>query len=129
MIEIYDSGYRGKCRHEDSEHIDCVAWVRHHHPALAALLLHPANESMIPVQYRSKLSKMGLLTGASDLILLVPSSRHPYALFELKRCDRTKSRVSTAQHDVLQAADAVGAFSSVCYGFDQFKLAFTDYID
>jgi hypothetical protein len=129
MIRIYDSGYRGKCRYEDAEHIDCVAWVRHHHLDMAKLLLHPANESMIPVQYRSKLSKLGLLTGASDLILLVPLCNHPYALFELKRRDRTKSRLSKAQRDVLTAADGVGAFASVCYGFEEFKRAFIEYTD
>jgi hypothetical protein len=127
-FKTYDSGYRGACRKEDAEQIDCVAWVRHHYQAMAKLLMHPPNESKVPVQYRAQLSKMGILPGASDLILLYPASGHPYALFELKRCDRTKSRLSAAQRGVLDAADAVGAFASVCYGFDQFKLAFIDYI-
>jgi hypothetical protein len=129
MIRIYDSGYRGKCRYEDAEHIDCVAWVRHHHPEHARLMHHPANESMVRVQYRAKLSKMGLLPGVSDLILLYPASGHPYAMFELKRRDRTKSRLSKAQRAVLTAADGVGAFASVCYGFEEFKQAFIEYID
>ena len=128
MIEIYDSGYRGPCRHEDAEHIDCVAWVRYHYPEHAKLILHPVNESKVPAQYRGKLSKMGLLPGVSDLILLYPATGHPYAMFELKRRDRTKSRLSTTQRGTLMAGDNVGAFASVCYGFDQFKIAFAKYI-
>jgi hypothetical protein len=129
MIRIYDSGYRGKCRYEDAEHIDCVAWVRFNYPELAKLLLHPPNEGKMKVQHRANLSKMGVLPGASDLILLVPHCNHPYAMFELKRRDRTKSRLSKAQRDVLTAADGVGAFANVCYGFEEFKRAFIEYID
>ena len=49
-------------------------------------------------------------------------------LFELKRLDRTKSKVSAEQKTFMQASADAGHFCAICYGFEQFKLAYADYL-
>jgi len=127
-VKIYDSGHRGNCPVEDIDQINAVSWFRYHYPQYHYLFFHPVNESRIPVQYRVKLNKCGMLPGMSDCVLLVSTDLHGYALIELKRQDRTKSKISEVQKRVLNAADKNGAFAAVAYGADQFKLAIADYL-
>ena len=49
-------------------------------------------------------------------------------LFELKRLDRTKSRLSPEQKAFLQAGADAGHFVAVCYGFVEFKKAYVDFL-
>jgi len=127
-VKVYDSGYRGECDPEEIEQINCVSWFRHHYPQYQYLFFHPVNEGKIPVHYRTKLKKCGMLSGMSDCVLLVRTDLHPYALIELKRLDRTRSRISKDQKLVLNAAAEMGAFAAVACGAEQFKLAVADYL-
>ncbi len=127
-VVIFDSGYRGQCPLEEIEQINSVSWFRYNYPEYYYLFFHPVNEAKIPAQYRAKLKKCGLLAGMSDCVLLVPSGGHPYALIELKREDRTKSRLSDDQKKVLNAATDVGAFTAVAYGAKEFKKAVAMYL-
>lgn len=47
---------------------------------------HPANESNVPVQYRTKLRAMGVSPGVSDTVIVAPTAQgHPGAVLEIKR--------------------------------------------
>lgn len=127
-VRIYDSGHRGSCPVEEIEQINSVTWFRWHYPDLVPLSFHPVNESKVQPHYRGKLAKLGLQPGIADWVILWPSGGYPYAVIELKRQDRTKSRLSTDQVAHLNAAAAVGAFAAVAYGCDQFKKAVADYL-
>ena len=106
-----------------------MSHFRHHYPQYSNLFFAPINEGNLPIQYRQKLDKMGQLKGMSDLVLLLPVNNHPFALFELKRKDKSKSTpISKEQKDILNSAADVGAFACVCYGFDEFKKALFDYM-
>jgi len=126
-VRVYDSGFRGSCPPEEIEQINSVSWFRHNYPQYQYLFFHPVNEGKIPVHYRAKLKKCGMLSGMSDCVLLVRTDLHPYALIELKRQDRTKSRISDDQKLVLNAAAEMGAFAAVACGFDEFKKSVDDY--
>ena len=125
-VKIYDAGYRGDCPHEYVEQMNAVSWFRHNYPQYRKLFFHVANESECRPQYRAKLNKMGITSGVSDLILLVPSGGYPYAVFEMKRTG--KGQLSPDQKLFLNDAVDQGAFACVCRGAEQFKKAVADYL-
>lgn len=125
MIRIYDSGHRGECRTERPEHIDCISWLKHNHPGRWPLIFHPANETHGKGNHHVIREKEGVKSGPPDIIDL----GGVVGLFELKRRDRTKSKVSKEQRAFLQAGADSGHFAAICYGFEQFKLAYADYLE
>lgn len=114
-------------RPERAEQIDCIAWIREHYPDHAKLTFHPVNEGSQTAYYRTDLVKQGMLKGVPDIVCLKRSGSYPYALFELKRCQ--KSYPSKEQKQFLQEAEQEGAFVAVCNGFDAFKSAWLDYLN
>jgi len=125
MTRTYGGTYRGECRSETCEQIDCMGWLEHNHPERFALCFHTPNETKASAQYMQKRQKMGVKPGVPDVIDLagpVPG------LFELKRLDRAKSKLSNEQRDFLTAADARGHFTAVCYGFSAFKEAYAEFL-
>lgn len=127
-IRTYDSHYRGPCRVEKAEQIDCISWLGYHYPAEFALCFHVPNESRGTQMHYAMRAKEGVKAGVPDIIHIGGTDLWRAGLFELKRLDRTKSRLSDEQRDFLEASDARGCFSAVCYGFDQFKVAWIDYL-
>ena len=125
MIRIYDSGHRGPCRHEWAEQIDSAGWLEFNYPERWPLCFHVANEIRANPQYMQKRKKMGVNPGVSDII----DFGVVRGAFELKRCDRTKSKVSTDQRAFLQAVADSGGFAAICYGFQEFKRAYADYLE
>ena len=69
-----------------------------------------------------------LVYSNGSLLLTVPAALVRGA-FELKRCDRTKSRVSADQRAFLQSVDDSGGFAAICYGFEEFKRAYADFLE
>lgn len=125
MIRTYDSGYRGECRREEYEQIDCASWLEFNHPDRWPLIFHAPNETKATAHYMQKRQKMGVKPGVPDII----DVGGVVGLFELKRLDRTQSKVSKEQKEFLQAGADAGHFVAVCYGFEQFKLAYADYLE
>lgn len=113
-------------RPERAEQIDCIAWIREHYPEHAKLTFHPVNEGQHKAYHRVDLVKQGMLKGVSDIVCLKGSVRWPFAVIELKRCQR--GSLSKEQRAFLVEAEAEGAFVAVCNGFDAFKQAWSDYL-
>ena len=128
MIRIYDSGFRGKCRTERAEQIDCISWLAYNYPAEFALSWHTPNESSGNAFHHSLRVKEGVKAGVPDIIHIGGTDVWRAGLFELKRLDRTKSRLSDEQRAFLSSADERGCFAAVCYGFENFKIAWTEYL-
>jgi hypothetical protein len=124
MIRIYDSGYRGDCRTERCEQIDCISWLKHNYPDRWPLIFHCPGETKASPQHMQMRAKEGVKAGPPDIIDL----GGVVGLFELKRLDRAKSTVSKEQKDFLRAGAEQGHFAVICYGFEQFKLAYADYL-
>lgn len=108
---------KGKSPLEHIEQINLVSHCQHRYPKQFNLMMHPVNESNIPVQYRAKLNKCGLLKGASDWLVLYPSNGKPYLAIELKRSRKRDSSINKEQVSFLLNAESVGAFSCVAYGY------------
>lgn len=125
-IPVYgDTSFRGKCTVEDVEHINFVSWARCNHPEQAAVLIHPKGEGKRSFQQAAKEKKMGLNTGASDII--IPASLS--FICELKRLDHTKSKWQDGQQEYLLAAQKLGSFVCVALGAEGAKLAFLEWLD
>lgn len=124
MIRTYDSGHRGECRSERCEQIDAVSWLRVHFPERFGLVFHCPGETKASPQHMQMRAKEGVKAGPPDIIDLGTK----VGLFEMKRLDRTKSRLSSDQRAFLNAAADAGHFAAICYGFEEFKVAYEDYL-
>lgn len=125
MIRTYDSGYRGPCRTERPEQIDSMGWLEKNHPDRWPLIWHTPGETRASPQHMQMRAKEGVKAGVSDIIDfgLIRGA------FELKRCDRTKSRLTKEQREFLQSVADSGGFAAVCYGFGEFKRAYADFLE
>ena len=124
MIRIYDSNYRGDCRTERCEQIDSISWLAFNYPERFPLIFHCPGETQAKAQHMQMRAKEGVKAGPPDIIDL----GGVVGLFEMKRLDRTKSKVSKEQNGFLQAGADAGHFVAICYGFAEFKLAYADYL-
>lgn len=125
MIRIYDSGYRGECPSEMVEQINSVGWLEKHYPDRWPLIFHYPAEVKAKPQYMAIRRKCGVKPGISDIIDFGAIR----GAFELKRLDKTKSKVSNEQIEFLESVDASGGFAAIVYGYEQFLLAYSEYIN
>lgn len=125
MTLTYGGTYRGPCRSEDCEQIDCMGWLEHQHPERYPLCWHTPNEAKANAQYMQKRKKKGVKSGVPDI---VDTNGPVNGFFELKRLDRTKCNFPKEQRDFLAAADARGHFTAICYGFEAFKEAYAEFL-
>jgi len=126
MIHTYNPNYRGPCRSERCEQIDAMGWLEHNHPERWPLIFHCPGETKASPQHMAMRRKEGVRPGVPDII----DANGPITgFFEMKRLDSSKSRLSVAQREFLQAAADRGHFCAVCYGFESFKLAYADFLE
>jgi len=124
MIHIYDSNYRGECPSEMVEQINSMGWLEKHYPDRWPLIFHYPAEVKAKPQYMAARRKCGVKPGISDII----DFGQIRGAFELKRRDKTKSKVSKEQIAFLEMVDASGGFAAIVYGYDEFLLAYSDYL-
>lgn len=125
MIRIYDSGFRGDCRAERCEQIDAISWLSFNYPERFPLIFHCPGETKASPQHMQMRAKEGVRAGVPDIIDL----GGVVGLFEMKRLDRTKSKISKDQLGFMSRSSAAGHFAAIVYGFEQFKLAYSDYLE
>lgn len=125
MIRIYDSGYRGECPPEMVEQINCMGWLEKNYPDRWPLIFHYPAEAKAKPQYMAVRRKLGVKAGIADII----DFGQIRGAFELKRRDKTKSKVSKEQLEFLESVDASGGFAAIAYGFDQMMLAYSHYLE
>lgn len=122
-IWVFDSGYRGECPKEETDQMAYGLWMQYRFPEV--LWFHVPNETGTKSgpQFVEKRRKMGVRSGVSDNVILTKGASHPCGLIEGKRQDRTKSKVSPAQIQLLEEAIAEGHFGAIAYGLEQLKIA------
>tara|TARA_R110000744_G_scaffold380568_1_gene503234 strand:+ start:16511 stop:16906 length:396 start_codon:yes stop_codon:yes gene_type:complete len=128
MKQIYDSGYKGDCNLEDTDLMALVAWFDYSYPQLSHLLVHVANESMMPVQGRVKAKRKGVRRGFPDLMLLKRNSKYSGLMLELKRKDKSKGRPSKDQKMYNTELSEENFACTFCYGLDQAKECVKEYL-
>ncbi|MNQ42911.1 hypothetical protein D3C85_566230 [compost metagenome] len=102
-----------------------MGWLEFNHPDRWPLIWHTPNETKATASYMQKRQKMGVKAGVGDII----DFGRIRGAFELKRLDKSKCKVSKDQRDFLQATDDSGGFAAIVYGYEQFKLAYADYLE
>ena len=120
----FDDAVKGDCRHEVSEQIDAMAWLKEFYPDARKVTFHVPNESDSKPQYRASLQQQGVTPGVSDIITLWGNG----AAFEMKRAIKSKSSVSKEQREFLANAVVQKKFAALCYGASAFKQAWVDYL-
>mgnify|MGYP005996606959 CR=1 FL=1 len=129
MKDVYFSGYKGSCNLEDTDLMALVAWFDFNYPHLKHLLVHVANESMMPVQGRVKAKRKGVRKGFPDLMLLQKNNRFGGLMLELKRkCKRASSELSKEQSMYQVELTEEGFCTTVCYGLDEAKKCLKEYL-
>lgn len=121
-IKIYDSGYRGECPIESAELKTFFNQIRAQYPdTYGKLAFHPRNEGR-KTAAQVQVEKMeGSTPGVSDIIIPIGF------VCELKRQDRTKSKLPTVEKKYLETAARGGAFACIAYGWEQAWRAFIDW--
>lgn len=122
-IWVFDSGYRGECPKEETDQMAYGLWMQYRFPDV--LWFHVPNETGTKSgpQFVEKRRKMGVRSGVSDNVILTNGVNHKCGLIELKRRDKTKSKVSPSQIEVLEAAILEGHFGAIAYGLEEIKRA------
>ena len=119
-VKIYDSNYRGDCPTETMEQITTMRYLRDLYPTATHIRNEGARSYNQAVRHRAE----GMTKGAADII--IPGS--PTFVCELKRKDKTKSRLSKEQKAYLDRCAQDGAFACVAYGYEQAICAFEDWL-
>lgn len=119
-VKIYDGGYRGECPLESLEQITVVQYIRKRKPTV----VHIRNEGVRTARQAIRHRAEGMTKGASDIV--IPGS--PAFVCELKRADRTKSRIGKDQMRYLEQCATDGAFACIAYGHEQAIKAFHDWM-
>lgn len=113
-------------RHGESRlQATCVKWFRLQYPKLDRLLFAVPNGG-----YRSRfeaaiLNGEGVVSGVSDLILLIPSNRYASLCIEMKS---GRNRQTDNQKAFQAAVEATGNKYVVCRTFDEFVKIIKDYL-
>lgn len=134
-IHTYNSGLfvEGPVRSEFCEQVDSMGWIQKNHPDRWPLVWHTANEVKASAKHMQDREKAGVKAGVPDI---VDAGGPINGFFELKRLHHRpapgkpirRSYPTKAQREFLAEAAARGHFAAICYGFDQFKKAYADYL-
>ena len=106
--------------------IQCVSWFRARYPEASKVFMAIPNGSARNPWTAKNLKDEGVLSGAPDLILLVP--RHGYACLciEMKKAG---GRQSESQKTFQEAAKAFKNKYVVCYSLEEFQAVVEDYLE
>lgn len=106
--------------------IQCVSWFRMRYPDASKVFMAIPNGSARNPWTAKNLKDEGVLSGAPDLILLVP--RHGYACLCIEMKKPT-GRQSESQKTFEKAVKEYKGKYVVCYSFDEFKAVIEDYLE
>ena len=110
---------------ESNTQIACVSWFKMQYPRLAPLLFAVPNGGARNAVTGAILKREGVTKGVSDLILLVPSSKHHALCIEMKT---PRGRQSPSQKAWQKAVTAHGYKYVVCHNFDEFYIEINTYL-
>lgn len=124
MYRVYDSGYRGDCPLESAEQQTFFNKIRREYPDSYGLLaFHVRNEGKRTKEQAQREKAEGMTKGVVDIH--IPGC--PSFVCELKRKDKTKSRLPKDEEQFLLLCAKLGAFAALCYGWEQAWVAFKDW--
>lgn len=113
-------------RHQESElQRSCVKWFRYSYPQFKTLLFAVPNGGFRNVREASIMKAEGVVSGVSDLILMLSRQGHHALCIEMKT---EKGRQSDNQKEFEDAVVEQGYKYIVCRSFDEFMKEIDNYI-
>lgn len=110
---------------EHAAQVALIKWFRIRYPKLANTLFAIPNGGKRNIGVAIKLKQEGVLSGVSDLFLMVPRETYHGCFIEMKT---ETGRLSNAQKDFIKLAEELGYFTIVGYGFMDAKNKVEDYL-
>ena len=105
--------------------IQCVSWFRARYPEASSVFMAIPNGGIRNAWTAKNLRDEGVLSGAPDLLLLIPKKGYASLCIEMKK---PGGRVSDSQKAFRTAAEGFLNKYVVCYSFEEFKAAVEDYL-
>ena len=123
QIKVYGNmSYRDGLKNETAQSQTFVNQMRKRHPEL--LIMHIKNEGKKTKAAADFDRAMGMLTGASDFIVI----GNPTLCIEMKNADHTVSTIGKKQTEFLINAEKQGCFACVALGWEAAMEAVEDWI-
>jgi hypothetical protein len=101
---------------ESNEQIAAMDWLRAQHPKISLHTLHIGNERKASYYAGYIMKRMGVLKGASDLLVAWPSGGFHGLFIEVKA---KKGKPTPDQLAFIERMNSVGYYATVCYGADE----------
>lgn len=98
---------------ESNEQIAAMDWLRAQHPDVALHTMHIGNERKATYYAGYIMKRMGVLPGASDLLVAWPSGKYHGLFIEAKSLTGKPTKL---QIDFIDRMNKKGYFAIVCYG-------------
>ena len=111
---------------ESNEQIAAMDWMRLQHPWLVEYTLHIGNERKSSYYAGYIMKRMGVLAGASDLLIAYPVGKYHGAFIEIKSLVGKPSELQLAFLDRMQRA---GYYTNLCYGAEEVINAINEYLN
>lgn len=110
------------------EHIEqklLVRWFRMQFPAYCKCLFAIPNGGVRHIRTALKLKEEGVLSGVSDLFLMIPKGDFHGMFIEMKA---EKGKIQPSQQEFLDLANSLNYKGIVCYGFENAKESIQKYL-
>lgn len=101
---------------ECEEQIAAMDWLRLQHPQIALHTLHIGNERKSSYYMGFLMKRMGVLAGASDLLLAWPSGQYHGMFLEVKS---KTGKPTELQMQFIERMNKAGYYACVCYGAEE----------
>ena len=106
--------------------IQCVSWFKQRYPEAASVFMAIPNGSARNPWTAKNLKDEGVLSGAPDLLLLIPKKGYASLCIEMKK---PGGRVSDSQKAFKTAAEGFKNKYVVCYSVEEFQAAVRAYLE
>jgi hypothetical protein len=111
---------------EHAEQVNLIQWWRYQYPKFAKCLWAIPNGGARHIGTAVKLKAEGVVSGVSDLFLMIPKNGLHGMFIEMKI---KGGKVSDNQKEFMETANSLGYKCVVCFGFDDAKNAINEYLN
>ena len=106
--------------------VQCVSWFRQRYPEASGVFFAVPNGGARNAWTAKMLRDEGVLSGVSDLILLVPRHGYAYLCIEMKKAG---GRQSDTQRAFSKAVERFKGLYRVVYSLEEFQAIVGDYLE
>lgn len=110
---------------EHQEQCALIRWWRLQYPKLNKMLFAIPNGGQRNIVTAVRLKNEGVVSGVSDLFLMMPKGDWHGLFIEMKA---VKGKVSKEQKEFMAVANEMGYLAVVCFGFDDAKKVIQNYL-